>query len=393
MTNSSTGPLTGVRVVELTAMITGPLAGTLLADLGADVIKVENPTDGDPFRSFRGGNYSPYFCTYNRNKKGVTLNLKGEHGRSAFLKLVETADVLIVNFRAGVMERLGLGIPRLREANPKLLICSITGFGESGPYADRPAYDAVGQALSGISSLLLGSDAQITGPSIADNLTGMYASYAILGALYERQRTGSGKHIQLNMLESTIAFISDPFANHTMAGIQPDPLMRVRASQSYALRCSDDSLLAIHMSSPTKFWTGMLTALDRLDLATDARFSERAGRLENYEVLAIELNKTSRTQTRDYWIKQLVANDVPHAPVLTLPEVIEDPQVRHLGTFTDIVHPVHGLQKTIRRPVLYDGQRDDQPLNAAPTLGEHSTEVFGALGLSAEDIAAIQRGE
>jgi crotonobetainyl-CoA:carnitine CoA-transferase CaiB-like acyl-CoA transferase len=393
MTNPATGPLAGVRVVELTAMITGPLAGTLLADLGAEVIKVENPTDGDPFRSFRGGNYSPYFCTYNRNKKGVTLNLKGEQGRSAFLKLVETADVLIVNFRAGVMERLGLGISRMREANPKLLICSITGFGESGPYADRPAYDAVGQALSGISSLFLGADAQITGPSIADNLTGMYASYAILGALYERQRTGSGKYIQLNMLESTIAFISDPFANHTMAGIQPDPLMRVRASQSYALRCSDNTLLAIHMSSPTKFWMGMLTALGRLDLARDARFSERAGRLENYEELALELNKTSRTQTRDYWIERLVANDVPHAPVLTLPEVIEDPQVRHLGTFVDITHPVHGPQKTIRRPVLYDGQRDDQPLNAAPTLGEHSAEVFAALGLSANEIAAVQRGE
>lgn len=393
MANKPAGPLAGVRIVELTAMITGPLAGTMLADLGAEVIKVENPSEGDPFRSFRGGNYSPYFCTYNRNKKGVTLNLKGERGREAFLKLIETADVLIVNFRAGVMDRLGLGTDRLQAINPKLIICSITGFGESGPYADRPAYDAVGQALSGISSLFLGADAQITGPSIADNLTGMYASYAILGALFETQRTGTGKTIQLNMLESTISFIADPFANYTMAGVQPDPLMRVRASQSYALRCSDDTLLAIHMSSPSKFWMGMLTALDRLDLAKDPRFSERAGRLENYEQLSEELNRTSRTQTRDYWIARLVANDVPHAPVLTLPEVIEDPQVRHLGTFVDIFHPVHGIQKTIRRPVLYDGQRDDQPLAPAPTLGEHTVEVFSKLGLSAETIAAVQRGE
>jgi formyl-CoA transferase len=177
MDNKPISPLAGVRIVELTAMITGPLAGTLLADLGAEVIKVENPQDGDPFRSFRGGSYSPYFCTYNRNKKGVTLNLKGALGKEAFLKLIETADALIVNFRSGVMERLGLGVERLREVNPRLIVCSITGFGESGPYAERPAYDAVGQALSGISSLLLGADAQITGPSIADNLTGMYASY------------------------------------------------------------------------------------------------------------------------------------------------------------------------------------------------------------------------
>jgi crotonobetainyl-CoA:carnitine CoA-transferase CaiB-like acyl-CoA transferase len=393
MSKQSSAPLNGVRIVELTAMITGPLAGTLLADLGAEVIKVENPTDGDPFRSFRGGNYSPYFCTYNRNKKGVTLNLKGEHGKAAFLKLVETADVLIVNFRSGVMERLGLGQDMLREWNPGLIVCSITGFGESGPYAERPAYDAVGQALSGISSLFLGTDAQITGPSIADNLTGMTASYAILGALYERERSGLGKSIQLNMLESTIAFIADPYANYTMADVQPDPLMRVRASQSYALRCSDGSLLAIHMSSPTKFWLGMLKALERTELASDPRFSQRAGRLENYEALAAELNKTSRTAPRDYWMARLVENDVPHAPVLTLPEVMEDPQVRHLGTFTEITHPAHGPQKTIRRPVLYNGSRDDQPLNPAPDLGEHSAEVLASLGLSADEIDAVRRGQ
>ncbi|MGJ7491547.1 CaiB/BaiF CoA transferase family protein [Variovorax sp. ZT4R33] len=392
MDKHSTSPLTGVRIVELTAMITGPLAGTLLADLGADVIKVENPQDGDPFRAFRGGTYSPYFATYNRNKKGVTLNLKGALGKEAFLKLIESADALIVNFRSGVMERLGLGIDRLREVNPRLIVCSITGFGESGPYADRPAYDAVGQALSGISSLFLGADAQITGPSVADNLTGMYASYGILGALYERERTGKARTLQLNMLESTMAFISDPFANFNMAGVRPDPLMRVRASQSYALRCADDSLVAVHMSSPAKFWTGLLKALDREDLANDPRFAERAQRLDNYEALAAELNGTSRTQPRAYWLARLVEHDVPHAPVLTLPEVMDDVQVKHLGTFTEVAHPVHGPQKMIRRPVLYDGQRDDQPLQPAPDLGEHSVDVFGELGYSEDLIAKIRSG-
>lgn len=392
MDKNATAPLTGVRIVELTAMITGPLAGTLLADLGADVIKVENPKDGDPFRSFRGGTYSPYFATYNRNKKGVTLNLKGVLGKAAFLKLIETADVLIVNFRSGVLERLGLGVDKLREVNPRLIVCSITGFGESGPYADRPAYDAVGQALSGISSLLLGADAQITGPSIADNLTGMYASYGILGALFERERTGKPRTIQLNMLESTMAFISDPFANFTMAGVKPDPLMRVRASQSYALRCQDGSLVAVHMSSPQKFWEGLLKALEREDLATDPRFAERAQRLDNYEELAIELNRTSKTQPRDHWLARLVDNDVPHAPVLTLPEVMDDVQVRHLKSFAYAEHPVHGPQKMIRRPVLYDGQRDDQPLQPAPDLGEHSLDVFRALGYADDVIAKIQSG-
>jgi crotonobetainyl-CoA:carnitine CoA-transferase CaiB-like acyl-CoA transferase len=379
MDKNAASPLTGVRIVELTAMITGPLAGTLLADLGAEVIKVENPKDGDPFRSFRGGTYSPYFATYNRNKKGVTLNLKGSLGKEAFLKLIETADALIVNFRSGVMERLGLGVDKLREVNPRLIVCSITGFGESGPYADRPAYDAVGQALSGISSLLLGADAQITGPSIADNLTGMYASYGILGALFERERTGKARTIQLNMLESTMAFISDPFANFTMAGVKPDPLMRVRASQSYALRCQDGSLVAVHMSSPQKFWEGLLKALEREDLATDPRFAERAQRLENYEELAIELNRTSTTRPRAHWIARLVENDVPHAPVLTLPEVMDDVQVKHLKTFA-------------RRPILYDGQREDQPLRPAPDLGEHSEGVFRALGYADDVVAQISTG-
>ncbi|WFU23217.1 CoA transferase [Bradyrhizobium sp. CB1717] len=392
MDKDARSSLTGIRIIELTAMITGPLAGTMLADLGADVIKVENPPDGDPFRSFRGGNYSPYFCTYNRNKRSVVLNLKGEKGREAFLKLIETADVLIENFRAGVMDRLGLGVARLREVNPRLIICSITGFGDTGPYADRPAYDAVGQALSGISGLMLGAEGQITGPSVVDNLTGMYASYAVLGALFERERTGTARTIQLNMLESAIAFIADPFANYTMAGIKPDPLMRVRASQSYALRCSDGALLAIHMSSPTKFWVGVQKAFDRSDLGSDPRFESRAGRMENYEQLAQELGATAKTQERKYWIDRLVDNDVPHAPILTLQEVMDDAQVRHLDTFTEISHPVHGPHITIRRPVRYDGSRTDQPLNAAPDLNEHAAEVLGPLGYSTEAILELQRG-
>lgn len=374
------GPLHGVKIVELTAMITGPLAGVMLADLGAEIIKVENPRGGDPFRDFRGGDYSPYFCTYNRNKQSVVLDLKSEEGREGVLALVRTADVLIENFRSGVMDRLGLGVEQLRAVNPDLIICSITGFGDSGPYVDRPAYDAVGQALSGISSLFLGADGQITGPSIVDNLTGMYASYAILGALFDRQRGGAARTIQLNMLECAIAFISDPYANHLMAGVQPDPLMRVRASQSYALRCSDGTLLAVHMSSPAKFWLGVQQALGREDLGSDPRFDTRQKRIDNYEALSQELNRTSITNDRDYWLARLVDADVPNAPILTLQEVIDDPQVRHLETFVEIEHPVHGKQTVIRRPVRYDGGRADQPLHAAPDLGEHSERILGALG-------------
>ena len=382
------GPLHGVKIIELTAMITGPLAGVMLADLGAEIIKVENPKGGDPFRDFRGGDYSPYFCTYNRNKQSVVLDLKSEEGREGVLALVRTADVLIENFRSGVMDRLGLGVEQLRAANPDLIICSITGFGDSGPYVDRPAYDAVGQALSGISSLFLGAEGQITGPSVVDNLTGMYASYAVLGALFDRERGGPARTIQLNMLECAIAFISDPYANHLMAGVQPDPLMRVRASQSYALRCSDGTLLAVHMSSPVKFWAGVQHALGREDLGSDPRFDTRQKRMDNYELLSQELNRTSVTQARDYWLARLVEADVPNAPILTLQEVIEDPQVKHLETFVEIEHPVHGKQTVIRRPVRYDGGRADQPLNAAPDLGEHSKRILGSLATLSNEGAA-----
>ena len=376
MDKEARGRLHGVKVIELTAMITGPLAGVMLADLGAEVVKVENPQGGDPFRDFRGSSYSPYFCTYNRNKQSVTLDLKSEQGREALCDLVRTADVLIENFRSGVMDRLGLSDAKLREINPGLIICSITGFGESGPYVDRPSYDAVGQALSGISSLFLSDDAQITGPSVVDNLTGMYASHAVLGALFDRQRTGRVRTIQLNMLECAIAFISDPFANYLMAGVTPDPLMRVRASQSYALRCRDGALLAVHMSSPAKFWLGVQKALSREDLGSDSRFRSRELRIQNYELLSKELNRTSLTEDRDHWLARLVEADVPHAPILTLQEVIDDPQVKHLETFVEVEHPVHGKQKMIRRPVRYDRSRDDQPLVAAPDLGEHSERIL-----------------
>ena len=179
--------LKGVRVVELSTMITAPLAGMMLADLGAEVIKVEHPEGGDPFRSFRGGHYSPHFTAYNRGKRSIKLDLRKDEGRAVLLKLIGRADILLENYRAGVMERLGLATGTLSAANPKLIHCSITGFGATGPYSERPAYDSVGLALSGIASLFLDpQNPQANGPTIPDNVTGMYACYGVLGALDER---------------------------------------------------------------------------------------------------------------------------------------------------------------------------------------------------------------
>ena len=379
-------PLSGVRVVEATTMITGPLAGMMLADLGAEVVKVEHPNGGDPFRTFRGRDHSPHFFAYNRNKKSIALDIRSEQGREVLLRLVGRADVFIENFRPGVMERLRLSRELLKKENPRLVLCSITGFGPTGPYNDRPAYDAVAQALAGSSSLFFHGDPVITGPSVSDNLTGMNACYGILAALVERARTGAGRSIDVNMLEATIAFMPDPFLAHSLLGVAAEPLMRARASQSYALRCADGTLLSIHMSSQEKFWQAVLAAFGAAWLGTDPRFADRAGRVDNYLDLARELQKVAATAPRDFWMEQLEAHDVPYAPVNTLPEVMADPQVRHLGAFARMDHPIAGSYQAIRRPVYFDGSRDDQPLQLPPELNADGEQIFRELGYDDNEI-------
>ena len=378
--------LKGIKVVEATTMITGPLAGMMLADLGADVIKIENPSGGDPFRTFRGKDHSPHFLAYNRNKRSIALDIRSPQGKELFLKLVDRADVLIENFRPGVMDKLGLGREILLGRNPRLIYCAITGFGPTGPYKNRPAYDAVAQALAGSSSLFFHGEPTITGPTISDNLTGMYAVSGITAALVERSVSGKGHSIDVNMLEATISFMPDPFLAHTMLGIKAEPLMRSRASQSYALRGADGKLFSIHMSSQEKFWKAMLTALQCDHLAGDARFSSRAGRVDNYLELARELQAATARQPRAYWMERLEANDVPHAPVNSLSEVMADPQVRHLGSFVEMTHPERGAYQAIRNPIYVDGSRQEQPLRLPPNFNAEGAQVMRELGCSDAEI-------
>lgn len=385
-----TGVLDGVRVLELTTMITGPLAGMLLADLGASVIKIENREGGDPFRYFRGDLYGGHFIAYNRNKRSLTLDLRNPKGKEILLELMRRSDVLIDNFRPGVLDRLGFTDTVLRQTNPRLIHASITGFGPDGPYKNRPSYDAVAQSLSGVLSQFVDPEnPRVGGPTLADNISGFYAAYGILGALYERERTGKGRRIETSMLEATIAFAPDAFINHKRYGTKVGPLTRVSASQSYALRCSDGRLIAIHLSSQLKFWEGLLAATERADLATHPDFATREKRIENYKLLYAELDKTFAARPRAEWAQRLEAQDVPYAPVHNVEEVIEDPQVKHLGTFYQVQHPQQGEVWGVHPPLRIDGERPGK-ITPPPVLGENADAILQELGFGADARAELR---
>jgi crotonobetainyl-CoA:carnitine CoA-transferase CaiB-like acyl-CoA transferase len=384
------GTLEGVRIVELTTMITGPLAGQLLADLGAAVIKVENRDGGDPFRNYHGGNYSGHFLSYNRNKRSITLDLRTERGKQILLDLIRRADVLIDNFRPGVLDRLGFTAETLTAENPRLIHASITGFGSDGPYRDRPSYDAVAQALSGVLCQFVDPEApQPAGPTLSDNISGYYLAYGVLAALFERERTGKARRVETSMLEATIAFAPDAFINHKRFGLDIGPLTRVSTSQSYAFRCQDGGMVAIHLSNQPKFWQGLLNALERPDIGRDPRFADRGDRIRNYRELRDELAKAFLTRPRAEWEQRLQAEDVPYAPVLKPAEVFDDPQVRHLDSFYAVPHPTEGEVCGVNPPVFLDGTRPGT-IAPPPTLGEHTDAVLTELGLSAEDIAELR---
>ncbi|MDX9843942.1 MAG: CaiB/BaiF CoA-transferase family protein [Aquabacterium sp.] len=374
--------LQGITVIELGTVLTAPLTGMMLADLGARVIKVEHPEGGDPFRRHDGRYYSPHFAAYNRNKESIQLDLQSEAGKADLATLISRADVLLDNFRAGVLPRLGFTQDRLKTLNPQLIHCSITGFGADGPYHDRPCYDAVAVAISGLGSQMIDPEhPRVSGPSLSDNITGMYAAYGILGALNARNRSGEGSRVEVNMLEASIAFSPEGFAQYTSKGIIPTPQSRVAISQSYAFRCADGRLIAMHLSSVDKFWKAFIKAIEREDLLEDERFATAPMRTRNYSVLTDVLAQTMLTRPREEWCQRLATSDVPFAAVNNVPEVMEDPQVAHLGVFYEVDHHIQGRQTAIHRPVRINGDRGPSD-RAAPALGEHSDAIRREFGLS-----------
>jgi len=371
-------PLRGVRIVEQGTFITGPCAAMMLADLGADVIKVESP-EGDPYRAYQRGHYSPHFQAYNRNKRSIACDLKKPADRELFERLVTDADVYIQNFRPGTAERLGAGVKRLRGLNPRLVYCSISGFGADGPYAERPSYDSVAQALSGFLSVVVDPERpRFLGPALADAITGIYAATGILGALVERGTTGQGRVVEVSMFEAMAHFAVEPFAAFFALGETPKSSDRPRLAQAYILRTADERLLAIHLSSLEKFWTGLTTALEAPELGADPRFCERLLRIQNYEALGAELDARFRSHPLAHWVARLSGNDVPFAPINGVDAVVNDPQARHLGLVVPVEDAIEGGREAVRPALQFDG-RHATSVTAAPLLDQHGDAIRGAL--------------
>lgn len=381
------GALEGVRVVEFANYVAGPYAGGLLADLGADVIKVETPPNGDPYRGWAKGNYSAMFCSLNQNKRSIILDLKSDRGLEVARSLCAGADVVIENLRPGAMDRLGLGYEQLRVENAGLIYCSITGFGLDGPYSARPGYDTVGQAMSGLLSLLTDMDApNPMGTSLSDHLGGLFGAYAILAAYAARCRTGLGQRVDTSLLQATASILAENFARFLHDGGEP-PTRRTRAqtAQVYAVTDQHGAPFVVHLSSPDKFWRALLSAIDREDLLDDPRFADRPNRIEHRADIEAVLQAAFATGDRDTWLQRLRDADVPSAPIYDLGEVIEDPQVQHLGLVETVEHPVAGRMRMLGSGVNLHGT--PTRVGPAPLAGEHAEEILAELGLPADHLA------
>lgn len=368
-------PLAGITVLEMGTFITGPAAGMLLADMGADVIKVEQPGTGDPFRSFKGELYSPHFQTYNRNKRSITIDPKKESDLLILDRLVEDADVFIQNFRPGVADRLKVDAARLQGINPRLVYASISGFGSEGPERDRPAFDTVAQAASGFLRLLVNPEhPRVVGPAIADAMTGFYTALGILAALNERHTTGMGRVVETSMFEAMCHFNLDDFTHLLSADQVMGPYSRPHVSQSYVFQCSDGKWLALHMSSPPKFWENLAIAVGQPDMLSLPAFESREARIAHYDGVVAFLAPIFARDTRAQWTKTLTRLEVPNSPVYDSAEVLATEQARVLGIQVTDPDGPKGPFRTIRFPVSFDGMRMDS-VTAPPLLGADDAAI------------------
>ncbi|HET8564386.1 MAG TPA: CaiB/BaiF CoA-transferase family protein [Candidatus Binatia bacterium] len=386
-----TGALEGTIAIDVSGHVAGPYTGSLLGDLGCEVIKVELPGGGD---SHRGRNpkyegYGPSFRVLNRNKKSITLNLREKKGRQILLKLLETADILLENFRPATRKRLGLDYEELSKLNPRLIHCSISGFGQSGPYRDKPGFDTIGQALSGMLSLVSDLDnPKVAGFSITDHSSGIFGAYGIMAALLARQKTGRGQFVDVSLLQVSLAFIESHVADYLNGG-EAVSRENFPKGRIYCFIACDNRPFVVHLSGHNDAWERLLKATGQTNLIGDPRFGSRKSRTErHYEIVKL-LQGEFREQPRVYWLERLDANGVPNAPINTIQEVFADPQIKHMGIPKQIQHPKMGTSSLIGSPINLS-DTPPQFFRPAPLLGEHTEEILGRLGYDKRAIKELR---
>jgi crotonobetainyl-CoA:carnitine CoA-transferase CaiB-like acyl-CoA transferase len=382
------GPLEGFRVIDLTTMVSGPLATMILADQGADVVKVEMPRGGDHTRQVatRRGGVSASFLNNNRNKRSIALDLKNPKGLAAVKRLVADADVFIQNFRPGVAERLGLGYEALKRINPRVVHVSIAGFGFEGPFADKPVFDPLIQSLSGLTTVQAGSDEarpRLVRTILPDKLTGFATAQAICAALLARSRSGEGQEVRLSMLDCVLSFLwGSDMGGHTFVGDELDK--EVAQSWIDLIYETKDGYISVAVMRH-KEWVGLAAAAERPEWAADPRFKNSEG-LDTHKNARLELTQSVlRERTTAEWIERLDAHGVPCAPVLTRRETIRHPQVAANGILMESEHPQAGRLRQARNPAQFSATPSELRFGA-PALGEHSREILTEAGFSAEEI-------
>lgn len=391
---AATLPLAGVRVLDFSQVMAGPFSTMLLADLGADVIKIEPPT-GDQTRSSMGfkmkGPDSMGFLNMNRNKRSITIDLKTDAGREAFYKLTETADILVENYRPGVVKKLGVDYETLRKINPKLIYASISGFGQTGPWADRPGFDLMAQAMSGVMSVTghPGMPPVKAGVPVADIGCALFCTYAILSAYIGRQKNGEGQYIDASLFEAALAFSIWDTSEYWGTGVEPTPVgTSNKMSAPYQAVKSKDGYFVMGATNQ-KLWIQLCNQIGRPELLDDPRFATNPDRLKHRELLIEELEKTFVTKTSDEWVDELLAVGIPAGKMSTYPEAYASEHGRHRKMRIEIPHPIEGTVPNIGFPVKLMGTPQQIRMHP-PLLGEHTDAVLSEVGLDADAIQDLK---